>query len=71
MTSWGMISAAIKVTRPEEPSVSAGLLGDTIGAEVVPIEDAMAQEAVSADKTLVEEASTDVPAVAEEEVEKE
>jgi len=68
---WVLISDAIKVARPEDAPFPAGLLDDTIGAEVVPAEDAKAQEAVSADKTRAEEASTDVPAAADDEVEKE
>ena len=68
---WVLISDAIKVARPEDAPFPAGLVDDTIGAEMVPAEDAKAQEAVSADKTRAEEASTDVPAAADDEVEKE
>ena len=68
---WILISDATKVARPEDAPFPAGLADDNSGAEVVPAEDATAHEAVSADKMLPEEASTDVTAVADGEVEKE
>ena len=68
---WVLISDAIKGTRPEDAPFPAGLLNDTSGAELVPTEDAAAQDAVPADEVLAKEASTDVPAVADDEVEKE
>ncbi len=68
---WVLISDAVKVARPEDAPFPAGLSDDTNDAGLVPAEGVTAQEAVSADKTQSEEASTDVPAAADDEVEKE
>jgi large subunit ribosomal protein L3 len=69
---WVLISDAIKVPRPEDAPFPAGLLGDTSGSdEPAPAKDVAEQGAVSAGKAPPEGASTDVPAVAADEVEKE
>ncbi len=68
---WILINDAIKAERPEEAPFPAGLLDDTTGAELTPTEDAKVQEAVPADTTRAEEVSTDVPAAADDEAEKE
>ena len=68
---WLLISDAIKVARPQDAPFPAGLSDDTNVADLAPAEEAAAQEAVPAGKTPVEETSTDVPAAADDKVEKE
>jgi len=69
---WVLISDAIKVARPENAPFPAGLLDDTTAVtEPVLANDAAAREAVPADEAPVKEVSTDVPAAADDEVEKE
>ena len=68
---WVLISDAIKCARPDDAPFPAGLFGGTAGAEPMPDEDAPVQGAVIADTAPAEDASTDVPAAADDEVEKE
>jgi len=69
---WVLISDAIKAVRPEDAPFPAGLSDEITGAELAPPEDVTAQEgAVVSDKASAEEASADVPAAADDKVEKE
>ena len=68
---WVLISDAIKVARPEDAPFPAGLSDEAPDAELAPAEDATVQEAIVAEKTPAGEPSTDVPAAADDEVEKE
>ena len=68
---WVLISDAKKVARPEGAPFPAGLLGETTGAETVPALETAAQETDPTDDVPVEGASTDLPAAAADEVEKE
>ncbi len=67
---WVLISDATKVARPEDAPFPAGLFGGNTGDELMPDEDATAQEAVLADVASAEGVSAGVPA-ATDEVEKE
>ena len=68
---WVLISDAKKFARPEDAPFPAGLLGEATVAEPVPAEDIVAQEANPTDNVPVEEASTNLPTAAADEVEKE
>ncbi|MFL2845730.1 MAG: 50S ribosomal protein L3 [Candidatus Puniceispirillaceae bacterium] len=70
-SGWVLISDATKVSRPEDAPFPAGLFGGTTVAELSPDGDAAAQEAFPADTASGEDGSTNVPAAADDEVEKE
>ena len=68
---WVLISDAKKVARPQDAPFPAGLVNETSAAEVMPAQGASLQEAVSIDNPLAEEAPTDAPVAADDEVGKE
>jgi len=68
---WVLISDATKFARPDDAPFPAGLFEGTAGADVMPDEGAPVQGAVIAESASAGDTSTDVPAAADDEVEKE